>query len=111
MANGAADMETILQGIIKNDSKSLVRADAITVLGNYKKTDYKSLFIKATSDSSYTVAGNALDALAKIDSVEAFKIAKTLSAQPAKGALLTSILSLLSKYGDESNYKLYLLPV
>ena len=97
-------MEPVLTGIIKNDPKSLVRADAIIYLGSYKRPDYKPIFIKAVSDSSYTVAGNALEALAKIDSAAALSMAKSLSAQPAKGNLQTAILSTLGEYGDESSY-------
>ena len=96
-------MEPLLVSLT-NDPKPLVRGDALLALGTYKKEIYRSLFVKAISDSSYFVAGRALDALSKIDSVAAFKMAKTLSAQPAKGELQANILSLFSKYGDEHDF-------
>jgi Aminopeptidase N len=96
--------EPALAELVKNDPKSLVRADAIDGLGGYKKADYKSMFIKAIDDSSYSVAGKALEALAKIDSAMAFNMAKSLSAHPAKGILQTAILDILSKYGDENSF-------
>ena len=97
-------VELIVTSLIKNDTKALVRASALEKLGSNIKPGYKSLYMKALSDSSYSVAGKALEALAKIDTVAALNQAKALSAQPAKGVLLTAIAGILSKYGDESSY-------
>jgi aminopeptidase N len=94
----------ILTDLAKNDSKTLVRARAIGLLGQYKQISFKPLFVNAISDSSYSVAGNALEALAKIDSVTAVIMAKLMSLQPARGELETAILDLFSSYGDESTY-------
>jgi aminopeptidase N len=92
-----------LHDIIKNDVKPLVHADAIEALGFYKKLEFKPAFIKASTDSSYTIAGKALEALDKIDSAEALKLANQFSKQPAKGGLLTAICNLFGKYGDTNN--------
>jgi aminopeptidase N len=97
-------LEPILTNLAKNDSKTLVRAMAISLLGQYKQISLKPLFVKAISDSSYSVAGNALEALAKIDSVTAVIMAKLVSLQPARGELETAILDIFSSYGDESTY-------
>ena len=75
-----------------NDPKPMVRAAAIVILGNYKKAEYKPLFMKSLTDSSYTVAGNALDALAKIDNAATINQVRLLSAQPAKGALMDALI-------------------
>ncbi|HSZ87408.1 MAG TPA: hypothetical protein VK787_15350, partial [Puia sp.] len=47
----------------------------------------------AVNDSSYTVAGDALTALSKIDSAAAIEQAKKLSSAPAKGELKYALLS------------------
>ncbi len=97
-------MKLSLESIAVNDPKSLVRADAIADLSTYNNAGYKSLFIKAISDSSYAVAGNALTALNKIDSVNALGIAKSLSKQPAKWQLQNAILIILSNNGDGTDF-------
>ncbi len=93
-------VEMIIENLATADSKPTVRAEAVRVLGNYKKNEYKSLFMKAVNDSSYTIAGNALEALSKIDSAAAETEAKKLSAQPAKGKLK----EVLNNYIDESKF-------
>ena len=96
--------EPILADLAKNDPKSIVRAKAIEILGKYKKDEYKSLFTKATYDSSYSIAGSALEAWSKIDSTGAFNAAKELSKKPAKGKLSTAISTILITYGDETSF-------
>ena len=76
--------EPILADLAKNDPKTIVRAKAIELLAQYKNPVYKNLFQKATSDSSYSVAGNALEALAEIDMIAATEIAQKFSKLPAK---------------------------
>ena len=95
-------VESILTDLAKNDQKSTVRAAAISKLGEYKNPQYASLFKSAISDSSYSVSGNALLALAKIDSASAFAESKRLAQEPAKGKLADAITATLIKYGDES---------
>src|SRR5579871_216362 len=97
-------VEPVLADIAAHDERTVVRASAISALGKYKKTEYKSLFEKAVNDSSYAVAGNALEALATVDSNEAFNDAKRLSKSPAHGKLNNSIAAVLIKYGDESDF-------
>lgn len=93
-------LESTIMSISQNDPKPIIRGIAVGILGKYKKTAYKPLFIKALTDSSYTVAGNALDALGKIDSIAAINQAKILSAQPAKGVLMNALI----KHSDESKF-------
>jgi len=61
------------------------------------------LFKAAINDSSYTVSGNALLALAKVDSAAAISEAKKLAVQPAKGKLAEAITHTLIRFGDESS--------
>lgn len=93
-------VESTVANLAQNDPKPIIRAMAIATLVKYKKTAYKPLFVKALTDSSYTVAGNALEALGKIDSIAAINEAKILSAQPAKGVLRNALI----KYSDESKF-------
>ena len=90
-------VETYLLNVAKNDPKPLVKAHAVEMLGRYKNPGYKSLFMKALYDSSYSVAGNALEALAKIDDAAAETEAKKLSAQPAKGNLGDALLGYIGE--------------
>ncbi len=94
--------EPILVNLAKTDKHSLVRAGAIETLGKLKKGEYTDIYRKALRDSSYTVAGQALTALAALQPDEALATAKKLKAEPAKGALKSAILAQIVKSGDES---------
>jgi aminopeptidase N len=89
--------------IAQNDKNRPVKAAAIAKLGELKEIKYKNLFQSALSDSSYSVAGSSLEALAKVDSTAAFAEAKRLSAQPSKGRLTSAITRVLIRFGDESS--------
>jgi aminopeptidase N len=93
-------IESYLVNVAKNDSRKTVKAQAIQMLGKYKNPAYKPLFIKALTDSSYTVAGNALEALSIIDDAAAETEAKKLLAQPAKGVLRGALFG----YTDETKF-------
>lgn len=94
--------EPVLLKLAQSDPKSLVRADAIGKLGEYAKPEYAEMFRKATTDSSYSVAGAGLFALSQVDEATALSIAKELVKLPAKGLLQTAIMSEIVKSGDES---------
>lgn len=102
--NVRKEVEPILADLARNDAKSTVRASAIAVLANYSNPAYKAIFIKGINDSSYTVAGNSLDALSKIDTAYAIKEAKGLGVKEAKGKLIESITRVMIKSGDESGF-------
>lgn len=93
-------LESVVVNISQHDPKPIIRGMALQILGKYKNAGFKPLFMKALSDSSYSVAGNALEALGKIDSVAAMNEAKILSAQPVKGILMNTLI----KYSDESKF-------
>jgi aminopeptidase N len=99
-------VEPIVAEMASHDPSRVVKAKAIDMLGRYNKPEYKSVFVQAAGDSSYTVSGNALQALAKIDSSAALAMAKKLVTQPVRGVLATSISEVLIKYGDESSFDL-----
>ena len=93
-------IEKYLVPLAEKDPRKTVQAKAIDLLGKYKKQEYKPLFMKAVYDSSYSVAGSALQALGLIDDAAAADIAKKLSGLPAKGTLK----DVLFAYTDESKF-------
>ncbi len=97
-------VEPLLADIAKNDPKSIVRAKAIELLGQYKKTDYKTLFEKSIGDSSYSVSGNALEALSELDMNEAIGEAQKLAKLPAKGKLASAIAAMLLETHDINSF-------
>jgi aminopeptidase N len=101
--NVKKEVETVLFDLAKNDSKRIVKAAAIAKLGQYNNPAYISFFKSAVNDSSYTVSGNALEALAGVDSLSALNEAKRLAAQPSKGKLAAAITNIVIESGDESS--------
>jgi aminopeptidase N len=87
-------VEPVLIDLAKNDPERLVKASAISKLAEYRKAAYAPLFRQAINDSSYTVSGNALEALSKIDTAAAKTEAKRLSAIPSKGKLASVVKKL-----------------
>ena len=94
--------ESVLLNLAKSDKYATVRANAIQKLGEYKKAEYADLFKKAVNDSSYTVAGNALAALIKVDPAASSALVKQLAEKPSKGILQEVVMSEILKSGDES---------
>ncbi len=95
-------MEPILVDLAKNDPKRLVKSSAIVKLGEYQKPEYAPIFKAAIDDSSYSVSGNALEALLQIDPYGALAEAKRLSTSTVQGKLSSTIASILVASGDES---------
>lgn len=93
-----------LESIAKNDSHRTVRAEAIDLLAKSGNKSYKDLYLSATKDSSYSVAGAGLIALSTVDSVAAYQLAMDLSKQPSKGKLMAAISNVIAAFGDESAY-------
>jgi aminopeptidase N len=98
------DAETILADLAKTDTKSTVRANAIAKLADIDAAAYKDLFKKAISDSSYSIAGSALEALLVADEAAALAEAKRLSATKTKGKLAASISTVLIEAGTEADF-------
>jgi aminopeptidase N len=83
------------------DANRKVKAAAISKLAHFRSARYKPLFQSAIGDSSYTVAGNALDALYKTDSAAGLSEARRLMNTPAKGRL-AAVLKTISIVGDRT---------
>lgn len=100
----ATEFEPLVAGIAENETRPKVKATAIGILGMYGDDKYKSLFQKNISDSSYSIAGESLEALMSVDSSAALKAAKTISKTKIKGKLLESVTALLMASGDASAF-------
>lgn len=70
-----------------SDSNKLVRAEAFGVLGAWKVTAAKEDMFAALYDSSYILAGTALDAIGKMDKDTAYILSKQLMATDPKSTL------------------------
>jgi len=93
------EIEPLLADIAKNDAKPTVRAAALGLLGQYAKPEYKPLYVKAVQDSSYSVSGEALGALAQLDGEAALADAKAFAKQPLKGKLGGVVSQILIEAG------------
>jgi aminopeptidase N len=100
-----SEIEELIANMAINDPSTQVREDAIDAIGALNNNNYKELYIKWTKDSSYLVAGAALDALEKIDSATAIIIATKESKNVIKKRLNTAVTNILSKYGDENVFE------
>ncbi len=98
------DIEAIIAALAAKDPSNQVREMAIDALGALNKSSYKELYLKLAKDSSYLVAGAALDALEKVDSLAAIKIANEASHQILKKRLNSSVTNIITKYGNDESF-------
>lgn len=98
--------ESQIAEMATHDPNRVVKGTALEILGTYHNAAYKSIFAKAATDSSYTVAGNALEALSAVDSSAALTLAKKFVKEPAKGKLVAAVSAVLIKSGDASSFDL-----
>lgn len=80
----------LVEKIARYEKDRPTRAAAIEVLARRKPNNYLALFKTATSDSSYTVAGAALDALTENDTEAAIALSSKLK-EDADGDLATAL--------------------
>lgn len=100
---GVGTTDKIVQ-MAKSDARSLVKAAAIDAMAKLKDVSYTDFFVKSTKDSSYSVAGAALEALAILDGKQAYAIANSLKKDVNKGRLATAVTNVIIKNGDESAF-------
>jgi aminopeptidase N len=106
-ANEDKVKQTLIQLATKDD-KSDVRLAAIRQLStNFKQDDLSELYLKALNDSSYSVIGEAIGALAVTNEKKAFEAAKGLESEK-NSSILTSIAALYAKSGDDSHNSFFL---
>jgi aminopeptidase N len=91
-AYSAADFAKIAT-IAQSDPDRIVRSNAIDILGFTKDSSYEPIFLAGVFDSSYSVAGASLQALAAIDKDKALSLIPQLQGD-ARGRLKTVLLRL-----------------
>lgn len=84
-----------------------VKAKAIEILAMQNDKKYLPLFTKYVSDSSYSVAGAALEGLSKLDPNNAYTLAKKYSAD-AKGKLGSVVFDAIMRSGTEADFDILL---
>lgn len=106
MANDSVSKlaEPVLKNLAVSDPRSLVRAGAIETLGRLKKMDYRQMYLNALNDSSYSIAGGALSALAVIDTTAALTKAREIATAMKKGPLVDAVTNVLFTYAGEDDF-------
>ena len=91
-----------------HDKSNGVRAEAFDVLADWKVANAKDVMLHAvTTDTSYAVAGSALEALNKADKDTAYAIArKMLDTHPLAG-LESAIWTIIGEKGADDDIHLY----
>ncbi|ANI89157.1 peptidase M1 [Arachidicoccus ginsenosidimutans] len=98
----AADFEKIA-GIAKNDPYRLVRAAAIDALTFSRDSAYKPIYLAGVYDSSYSVAGSSLQALATLDKDKAVSMAAELQ-KDARGRLASVVQRLTISTKSDADF-------
>ncbi len=94
---------SIAETLAEKDDDRIVRSKALECLANTGEIKYKALFEKYSDDSSYSIAGAALQGLIMLDSANAYTLAKKYS-NDAKGKLGEVIGNVFLSNGAESDY-------
>ena len=97
------DILKTIERIAQNDEHNRTKSRAISMLAATKDAKYKSIFEKAISDSSYTVAGAALEGISNLDSANAYTLAQKYGAD-AKDELGNVAGNIIISAGKEEDY-------
>jgi aminopeptidase N len=96
-------VEVMVADLARRDPNALVRRYALRLLPEYGST-YEPLMVRALDDSSYSAAGEALNALGRIDSVAALTAARAKLAEKSRGTLAEEIVGTLAQWGSEEEF-------
>jgi len=90
---------------LAKDPKSLIRADAIEILGVTQDKKYADIFVAALNDQSYSVIDQAAAALGSVKDPRAFgALSKLVSTPSWKGRIMRSGLNGLAELGDKRGF-------
>jgi len=92
-----------IENVAKTDNDKKVKAKAIEILAATSDEKYKPLFEQNVNDSSYTVAGAALEGLNALDSANAYTLAKKFVSD-AKGKLGEVVAGVIMTNGTENDF-------
>ncbi len=98
---------SVIEKIAEKDPNKKVQARALEILAKINDKKYQSLFDKYVNDSSYSVSGAALEGLTKLDSTEAYNLAKKYSVD-AKGKLGEVVSKIIISNNSESDFNFIL---
>lgn len=93
----------IIEKIAQKDPDKKTQAKALELLAKLKDKKYESLFIKNMNDSSYSVAGAALEGFAATNPEKAYAQAISLS-KDAKGKLADAVSGVLYQFGTAADF-------
>jgi len=95
-------LEQLITTAAAHDANSIVRRYAIRLLPDYGLA-YRAVIVASLEDSSYSAAGEALNALGRIDSVAALAEARKRVVRPSGGTLAEEIVGTLAQFGSEED--------
>ena len=98
-----ADVISTIEIIANTEKDKKTKSAALDFLAGTKDSKYLALFQKNVDDSSYTVAGSALQGLAALDPANAYTLAKKYG-NDAKGDLGQVVSDILIKSGTEADF-------
>jgi aminopeptidase N len=93
----------VLAKLAQTDVNTLVRAAAITTLGNLKASGNMDIFKQALSSQSYAIDGAALVAIGQLDGPTALKLAKGYESDN-KDQLTQGIMTVYAMYGSDDQW-------
>ena len=98
-----ADVIAAIEKIAKKDKDKKTQAAAIKFLAKTGDAKYESLYNKFISDSSYSVAGAALEGLEKLAPEKAYDLAKKYSSD-TKAGLAEVVNRIITSKGAEADF-------
>ncbi|MEP6928079.1 MAG: M1 family metallopeptidase [Ginsengibacter sp.] len=98
---------SVIEQIADKDPNKKVQAKALEILVKQNDKKYELLFTKYVNDSSYSVSGAAVDGLIKLDSSQAYTLAKKYS-NDAKGKLGAVVSKVIMANATEDDFNIVL---
>jgi aminopeptidase N len=102
LVSDPSTLETI-ENLTKTETDKKTKSKAIEILAATGDAKYKPLFEQNVNDSSYSVAGAALEGLNTLDPTNAYALAKKFS-QDAKGKLGEVVAGVVMLHGTEEDF-------
>jgi aminopeptidase N len=93
----------VVEQIAAKDPNKKVQAKALEILAKVNDKKYEPLFTKFINDSSYSVAGAALEGLVKLEPAEAYDLAKKYSVD-ARGNLGNVVAKVIMANATEADF-------
>lgn len=100
---GDPEIIKLVENEANTEKDKRTKASAIKFLAKTKDTKYMSLYKANITDSSYSVAGAALDGINELDPAQAYTLAKLYS-KDAKGALSDVASGVIMANGTEADF-------